>query len=43
MDFTFMKFKFLTLKSRVLLTGHSVAIVTYCITKMMTTNDWAVF
>ena len=33
----FMKFKLLELKLRVILTGHSVAMITYCVTKMMTT------
>ena len=33
----FMKFKLLELKLRVILIGHSVAMITYCVTKMMTT------
>ena len=32
--------KSLKLKSKVIL-GHTVAMVTYCITKMITTDDWA--
>ena len=32
----------LKLKLRVYLAGHSVAMVTYCVTNVFT-NDWAVF
>ena len=33
----FLKYKRLKLKLRVFLAGHSVAMVTYCVTKMVTT------
>jgi len=33
----FLKYKRLTLKLRVFLAGHSVAMVTYCVTKMIPT------
>jgi len=33
----FLKYKRLKLKLRVFLAGHSVAMVTYCVTKMITT------
>ena len=33
----FLKYKLLKLKLRVLLAGHSVAMVTYCVTKMIPT------
>ena len=32
----FLKYKRLKLKLRVLLSGHSVAMVTYCVTKIIT-------
>ena len=31
----FLKYKYLKLKLRVFLAGHSVAMVTYCVTKMI--------
>jgi len=34
----FLKYKRLKLKLRVFLTGHSVAMVTYCVTKMIPTS-----
>ena len=42
----FSKYKRLKLKSRVFLAGHSVAMVTYCVTQNNShvfTSDWAVF
>ena len=42
----FLKYKCLKLKLRVFLASHSVAMVTYCVTKNNTnvfTSDWAVF
>ena len=35
----FMKYKRLKLKLRVFLAGHSVAMVTYCVTKIMPTRS----
>ena len=42
----FLKYKRLKLKLRILLAGHSVAMVNYCVTKNNTsvfTSDWAFF
>ena len=38
----FLKYKRLKLKLRVVLAGHSVAMVTYCVTKMMPTCSPAI-
>ena len=35
----FLKYKRLKLKLRVFLAGHSVAMVTYCVTKMVPTSS----
>ena len=38
-----LKYKRLKLTLRVFSVGHIVAMVTYCVTKIIPTNDWAVF
>ena len=39
----FLKYKYLKLKLRVFLAGHTVAMGTYSAIKAITTNDWTVF